>query len=371
MGLFLKCRHAYHYRWHLHLVPRIELPQLREGTLCHAGMRAGLFAQYGGQTMPDAISSVIFEMWDEWQNNAQIKPLLDDDTWQESADMRDKCTSVVLRAFDNLGITAGRWETQTLKDKPLIEYELEDTREAGWRRSQSFGGKPIMAPDCIQTTGTLDWVARDTATGHVWLVDWKFRKGIVDDDAYDDPNSQAAGYQHLLAQRGLVLNGTATGQIRRSVPNVPTINKGKGAHQGKMSRAPRSTDWPTYRDACIEAGLDPDDYLDVRDKLKPFEKLTFNYRGEKEVAAMWKNSIRVSAEMADVDLDYPYRSMSPHNCRGCEYREPCLEELRGGDVKELRNTLFMHPSEQPASWAYHPADGEPEGEEDDDYSEAE
>lgn len=358
-GLWLKCRHAYHLRHRLHLVPRIEAPQLRIGTLCHAGMRAGLLAQYGGQTMPDAISSRIFNMWEEWAENPQIKPLLEDPAgtaWEDSVDMRNDCTSIVLRAFERLGIFAGRWETQTLEGKPLIEYELETTEDSDARW---HGAKRV------KRTGTLDWVARDTETGHVWLIDHKFRKALIDDDEYDDPNSQAAGYQYLLGQRGLVLNGTATAQIRAAVPKVPTVNKGKGAHQGKMTRSPRSTDWHTYRQACLDAGLDPADYGDVEVRLKPFERLTFNYRSPMEVMKMWEESRSIAAAMAETEDDKPYRSMSPHKCRGCEYREPCLEELRGGDVDVLLKTLFMHVRDQPASWAYHPPEQVEGGDEDD------
>ncbi len=346
MQAFLRCRFLYRYRHVLQLVPRIEFPHLRRGTLIHGGMAAGLYAQHGGLDMPEAIASRIKDMWSEWTTTPQIASVLETEegqaTWDESVDMREDCVAIVLRAFDRLGIFAGEWETLELDGTPLIEYKLTHR---------------VVLPDgtVVDLSGTLDWAARHRGSGHSWLIDWKSRKGLITDAEYDDANMQAGMYQHLLAERGLILNGTSTGQIKASVPAVPKVNTGKGKYQGCMSRAPKSTDWETYRDAVEAAGLDPSDYQDVHDKLKPFQLMTPNYRSPKEVAAMFENSMAVLADMVTCKREEQfYRSMSPANCRGCEVRELCLEGMRGGDIDELQRTLFMHVSEQPASWAYNP-----------------
>jgi len=349
-----KCRHLYDLRFNRHLVPRIEAPYLRQGTLAHYGLEMGLRAQFRGEGTIEimlAIDNSITAKYGEWADHELIKPVLEanPEIWDQAINDANDCKNIVQRVFDRFGIFTGRWETQTLDGEPLIEYKLKKILGAS--------GETIAA------TGTLDWVAKDLSTGHTWLIDWKLRKQMMGDE-YDETNRQASGYQNLLLEKGVKLNGTCSAQIRSAVPKKPRINTGKGKFQGQMSRSVIATDWVTYRLALLDAGLEPDDYKAMEDKLSHFEILSFTFRSPTEVRNAWSDYLDAIHEWAhNRHLGPFFRSLDAYNCKGCKYKDLCMEGLRDGDVDMLEQTLYMKDYEGPRSWMYGVPEEQEEGEE--------
>jgi hypothetical protein len=213
------------------------------------------------------------------------------------------------------GITSGRWETITLCGKPLVEYEMEIDM-GNWNFS-----------------GRLDWVARDAETGHIWLIDFKSRKQMQPVEA-DETNMQMGVYQHFLAAKGIELVGTCTWQIRAAVPAIPKTNK-----NGTISRSACATDWETYSQAVVNAGFSVDDYIEMKEKLQDFERFSFTYRTLTEAHAMWVEASKILHRMRAGDLPI-FRAMNALNCRGCIYKDICMETLRGNDVSEIIHLSF-------------------------------
>lgn len=340
-----KCRQLYDLRFNKRLVPRIDAPYLRGGNLVHHGIEMGLRAQFIGadtRTIMLAIDNSITKRYGEWADHKMIRPLLeaDSDIWDAAIDHANVCKDICQRVFDRFGIFAGRWETQTLGGVPLIEYKMR-TRMPEERMGVKLDG-----------TGTLDWVAKDLESGHTWLIDWKSRKSLMGPE-YDETNRQASNYQHLLGLEGIKLNGTCSAQIRSMKPKIPRINSGKGKFHGQMSRSAISTDWHTYRQALVEAGLDPADYAAMEEKLGHFEELVFTFRSPKEVEATWNDYLDAVEEWHENSYSGPFfRSLNTWNCQRCAYKDPCMEALRGGDVDALIEALYMKDYDGPRSWMY-------------------
>lgn len=331
-----RCRYAYHMQWTRGLVPRVAAQPLRRGILIHAGLESALHVHFLGirdedELMASTYAGVKAE-YEEWADSETIKPLLEENSqlWDEAIETRDNSIMIAARAVRELGLASDRWETLVLDEMPLIEYNLEQTLASSGIRFEKFEGR-------------LDWVARDKETGHAWLMDFKTRKQMQPIEA-DETNLQFAIYQHLLGLRGIKLNGTATYQIRAAVPKDPKVNK-----NGSISRAACATNWETYERAVLSAGLDPYDYIEMKDKFSDFQRLDFTYRTEKEVESLWEGVMSTVADLSRDSLPV-YRSMNTFNCRGCAYKEHCMESLRGGDVEFIEKTQLMKAGEEAVGW---------------------
>ena len=114
-----------------------------------------------------------------------------------------------------------------------------------------------------------------------------------------------------------------------------------------MSRAAVTTDWATYRQALLDNDLDPDMYLDMKDKLPAsFDVVSQYYRGPREAAEVW-NTVLDTVDMmeaAHAQNKFP-RNISPFTCRGCSHRSYCEADLQDEDLEVLRNTEYMREDE--------------------------
>lgn len=315
-ALGLRCGHAHHLAYERGLTPVVDNVSLRRGTLIHAGMEAGILES--SRESYDRAADRIRADFDTWKSDPRIEALLDasSELWDESIDTRDTCIAIVHRVLERFQIAEGRWKTLEVDGKPLLEYEME-----------------VETPN-YTFSGRLDWVAQDTDSGHRWLIDFKSRKAMQPVEA-DETNAQMGVYQHLLrTKHGVTINGNCIWQIKAAVPKQPKTNK-----NGTISRSAVATDWETYSAAVIEAGLDPVDYLDMKEKLQDFDRLNFTYRSATEAEAMWKSVGGVLDAMA-LGKFPQYRHLNTYNCRNCAYRDHCMAELRGDDVQPLEEHLF-------------------------------
>lgn len=229
---------------------------------------------------------------------------------------------ITARAMSYL-YASGSWETVEINGIPLIEVKL---------------GVPLNNTETF--VGVVDWVAREKNTNTIWLFDHKTRTHLQPDEL-EDYNVQMAVYQRLLWSFDIHPAGSIAFQIRSSVPSVPKRNK-----DGSMSRADIATDWETYHQALLDAGLDPLEYTDMLDKLasKEFFRLSKSYRSDALVEAIWQSSVLdVLDEVKRVRTKYrnakngslPSRNMHLVNCKLCASREFCQAELRGMDADYL------------------------------------
>jgi hypothetical protein len=172
-------------------------------------------------------------------------------------------------------------------------------------------------------------VVREKATGMLFLWDYKVRTQLQPEDD-EEVNFQFAVYQRILrVDYGVNVVGSICAQVFNELPKEPKLNQ-----NGSMARTDIKTDWPTYSAALVANGLDPNDYLDMKDKLngKEFWRLSKAYRKPAELEAVWNEIVLPAVkEMASTKTPMT-RTMSAWNCKGCNFRNLCLEGMRGGDV---------------------------------------
>lgn len=327
------------------LVRRWTPGPMRKGTLVHAGLEIALWYAHTICTVPGRLIQGTAIAWGEaairgaqavWLDSDVLKGHVTDEMRQGAAEQCEQACSIFRRVWAFLDV-GRKWETVCLADgTPLIEYKMRAPRliPGGWAGAQ----------------GTLDWVARDLRTGHVWLFDLKTLKALQSDD-YHAIQLQAPLYQYLLMRdAGLKIAGTATLQVRSAVPAVPKMNKtkAKGEDRPGMSRAKCATTPEIYRQALLDNDLDPENYRDVLAELRPFDRISYYFRSWEHVTKAvgdLQNMGHVIA-LAGAHGIWP-RNANPFSCRGCTHREYCEADLNGEDTEELANTLYMREGEDP------------------------
>lgn len=335
------------------LVRRWNPAPLRRGTLVHAGFEAALlwdwaarhldaFGDEGPAVTVHLPDSHLFNMLvigeeairakqAEWMADERIKPWVDDFMKASADELVDAAVKVFRRSFAALGVHTGKWKTVAAPNgQPFIEYPMT-----------------VPFPGWAGFRGTLDWVAMDER-GHVWLWDFKTRKALKSRE-YDALQIQAPCYQFLLKETlNVELVGTVTYQIRAAVRKRPKMNTRKtkqpnGTTALGMSRAAITTDWPTYRQALLDNGLDPDEYLDMKDKLPAsMDRPELYYRGPRETAEVW-NTVLDTVDMMEAahrDGKFP-RNINPFTCGGCSHRSYCEADLRDEDLEALEQSEYM------------------------------
>jgi len=171
-------------------------------------------------------------------------------------------------------------------DQPEIRFEETETEGQDpvefvarivtrWLRHDTSGiaGAAFIAPEETWITPVQNsagrylgylWSGRFDAVIHneaeeSYILEAKFPGHSLQDPQDIELSSQVALY--LLAARAYGKNprGLVHLQILRQLPAQPHLNK-----NGSMSRQEISSDWTTYREALLDAGLDPEANVDVR-----------------------------------------------------------------------------------------------------------
>lgn len=228
-----------------------------------------------------------------------------------------------------------RFETVMLKsnNEPIIEKSF--TMKLPARAGKWFAGYH----------GTPDWVVVDREVDAVFVADYKVRKAYNPPEA-EEVNLQFAMYQRLLLANGILTDGTLMFQIKAAAPSKPELLKSGKA----LSKADIASDWPTYLATIQEYGFNPDDYLEMKDKLsaKEWRRIERTYRPENEVRAIWDSIVvPVASEISDFLTNAgsvvagDRRSWNFMTCQGCWARDFCVAELRDEDTEFLLETRFV------------------------------
>lgn len=326
-----RCPYQHKLKYDEGLSPKVAAQPLRRGSLIHTGLEACLRARHSGQSKQsslDAAKCAIDDKYEAWTKEEAITFLFEENPVfaLESQEMYETCRSVAERVIVRLELNGDRWTTLEHEGEPLIEKELRVPMNR-------FEG------DEDEYVGFLDWVATDNTTGYTWLIDFKTRKNFNSDE-FEEVSPQLGIYQYLAKEMlGIDLKGSAVMQLRAKVPAIPGMTKPTKNHPSRVKRSSISTDWETYKQKVIDEGLDPNDYLDMEEKLTPFERMTFTYRTERETRALWLEECRTASAIGSPERIL-YRSQNGFNCVRCSYLEPCQAELRGDDVEFIKEQLF-------------------------------
>lgn len=330
---YLRCKHQWYLATVERLVPRVTRPALQLGTLVHKGIEAALYMSVetadwnDPQNQDDAYFGVIENaVSGELQAYLEQHKLFNEEI-EELMKLALKATRIAHRSAANL-----------LKDFEPIEIGGELAIEF----RVTVPVKKNKVYDHFH--GTIDLVARERQSGMLWLIDHKVR-GTLQPIEDEEVNIQMVAYQYaLLKTYGIKTVGSIAHQIFSELPAEPKVNK-----NGEISKAACKTDWATYRAAVVREGQNPDDYLEMAQKLQEVEFWRYSraYRSEREITNVWQEIIlNTASDMARKVKRLP-RSLSAWNCKGCQFRTLCLEELRGGDIEYLKATDFqVRPQDQ-------------------------
>lgn len=328
MNEFQKCNYSWFLKYRLGLRQRREdVAPATLGSAVHVGLEAAMRAlaevQGSLRVTPGYLTVFADKAIDAWDkakrpddktvvraDGMRLVVERDEAFYDDWQDLIATAKGLVYRTLQDLD--PDRYVVVCLDGEPLIEYDIV---------------VPIDGTQFV-FAGKADVVLRDKLTGMVEVIDWKVRRSLAALES-EQLNAQIGLYQHALRLLGVEAHMGTVYQIKNHLPKQPKLNK-----DDTMSRANISSDWPTYRDALVAAGLDPNDYLDMRDKLadKEFFRPLRVVRTEDTTAALWQNLVAY-AEIIEGADEFPRSYGYP--CKSCVFAAWCSAELYGYDTDAL------------------------------------
>jgi len=319
IATYLRCKRQWHYRYRLGLVPRVQHERLDLGTAGHKAIETVLLGGSREQAVRAAVDWLVGRVKDA----GVMAPFGED------------------RAID---LAVG-----------VAEAGVNALEKIGYSRPASLNGEPLVEKTCIVQIrpglfirGTADEVL-EMKDGYTMVADNKFRAAFRS-SATEPLNLQMGTYQCLLWRLGVETHGSMQLQINREPPKIPKMTA-----KGTMSRAACATTWEVYAQACEDNGLDPQDYVDMRDKLKyrPFDSSVRAYRSRLELESLWeKTLVPLCEEIAEAHKATDRndgRCFISEVCSSCEMKELCIEEMKGGDAEYVQIANFRHEGEEASS----------------------
>jgi hypothetical protein len=186
--------------------------------------------------------------------------------------------------------------------------------------------------------GYFDVVIREDKTSkNIWIVEHKFPTNLKSENNMD--LIQQLKIYDWAARKIYQGQGTVKGciynQILGKKPSIPTLNK-----NGSMSKAEIATTWEFYQNAVIQAGLNPEDYIDMKEKLKDKK---FWQRDKVLTSEVERRNFILDLKSVVWEMkkkgNHIYGAYS-FVCDGCEFRELCIEHLKGGDIEFIIENTF-------------------------------
>lgn len=182
----------------------------------------------------------------------------------------------------------------------------------------------------------------------LYLVDHKSNKTLPK-HTYRMLDTQNPLYMWVAHQNDIPVNGFIWNYIRWKAPSVPDLVYANTSNP-RLSKKVVDTDYPTYKGAIKQYGLDPEPYVD---RLKYYKSLryrpgepqnspffrrdVFEHDPEKERRVL-KEAMRTADRMNTYDFSDPEaveRTTGRHCEFMCSYSDLCTMELIGGNTKPL------------------------------------
>lgn len=304
IAVWKQCRQKWYWQYFLRVEPSVTHTKLAQGTMAHAGIAAAL----GGTDLREAV----LESADELGRVARY--ILDDEPIGEDESRAE---------VDTVTACVEKWAYESaLPMERLLGSEVE------WVASAEDGRRKLK--DVIWN-GRMDAMLQIGGYGTApWGLEAKFVGQFRSPESIE-LSSQLAMYLLYMQEAWSNDPRLIYLQILNKVPAIPSVNK-----TGGISRSPITTDWDTYK-ATVEAnGYNPEDYADVREKLSGKRFWTeqvvtrSSERLKEDRAALYDVTVEIMAKRKRV-----YMCDSPFLCKSCQFRDLCLETVRGRDPLEL------------------------------------
>jgi CRISPR/Cas system-associated exonuclease Cas4 (RecB family) len=301
------CRHKWWLQYDQRYRPAAVSEPMDIGSAVHAAMESVLRGNSLDEGIEEYRTQLLSKVAIIEEFEVAVLPLVDS--------VIDQARRIAARGIRDLQLN--NWETCVIDGVPAIEMEFE---------------APV--PGFKRYVGKVDWIAREKATGDIFLWEFKTRKTLQPEEAelYDQ---QKSSYQYLLRRYGIETVGSKTYQMLTKPIKPPKINK-----NGSVARSKTTCDWETYAATVRAVGQNPADYYDMQAKLPEFFRLTTSRRGHDEVTNVWEQIIVPVAQEIATQYTNTYRTLNYFNCKNCLFREPCVGALRGYDVSDMLSRQF-------------------------------
>jgi hypothetical protein len=342
-----RCRHRWHLGARRHIQARHVVRNLELGSAVHIGIAAAwrIRAAHEGKAWNAKHDRRAYDAGKDaialWKRKEMSMRGGDKQMLPEERELLDALTeeSAIIVERTIRWLRMDRWVVVRHRQEPMCELGLTipdpRLRHYGW---DGFH----FTPDVVIT---------DLEDGTTLVADYKVREQFTRPEA-EEVNLQLMVYQYNLRRIGVPVDGTCMMQVRNRAPSAPSLNQ-----NGSMSRQRIATDWVTYRNALIANGLDPKQYLEMREKLDVvFHQEDRVYHADEEVDAAWNQIVLPVARSINREADRPYRTMNVINCNGCWARDICLAELRGDDIEFLLQTKYVDMENPQARLILNPED---------------
>lgn len=182
----------------------------------------------------------------------------------------------------------------------------------------------------------------------LYLVDHKSHKTLPK-LTYQSLDTQSPLYMWVARQNGIPVDGFIWNYIRWKAPTVPALVYAQTKNP-RLSKSVTETDYPTYKKAIQEYGLNPKDYAD---RLKYYKSLQYkpgeaqaspflrrvvrDYEPEK-VQRVLKEAMRTAERQNTYDFSDPdavERTVGRHCEFMCSYSDLCTAQLLGHNVRPI------------------------------------
>jgi hypothetical protein len=303
---FKTCRRLWKYAYKENLkLPEDPLNALWIGR----GVHAGLATYYRGG---DPLAG--FHIWLDKKLPPHKRDALDEESWRKLQ------------------------EIITLSETMLTNYKTFAERNDAFEVVAVETPLSVLVPGTkARLQGTLDLLIRKN--NHLWVFDHKTCASFVDQQ-HLDIDDQMTAYQWLVWKTcGEQPAGAIYNELRKKIPATPYLLK-----SGKSLSKDRSIDTTPdiYRKAIQENGFDESDYADVLARIgqNEFFRRTTIPRNKHELETFGKWLVYEAREMTSKKTPL-YPNPNQLFCGWCDYKILCKAENEGGDVKSLREALYV------------------------------
>jgi len=333
IAVWKQCRQKWYWQYFLRVEPAVAHTKLAQGTMAHAGIAAAL----EGKSVDKAVADSAFD----------LKRGMTFSIDGEGLDMQEANDEI-----DTVSACVKKWDRESnLRERKLVESEVK------WDVPVRDGKRFMKG---VTWNGRMDALLNIGGYGlEPWGLEAKYVGQFRSEESVE-LSSQLAMYLLFMREGS---NRNYTGilgrspkliylQILNKQPGIPSVNK-----TGGISRSQINTDWDTYRETVVANGYNPEDYADVREKLanKRFWTEQVVTRSDARLAeersALYDVSVEIMAKRKRV-----YMCDSPFLCKSCQFRDLCLETVRGRDPLNLVESGAYVSREKPVEDAEATAD---------------
>lgn len=315
---FLNCQN----QWYLRYVERIKKVEIKRPPTLGSAVHEGIAARIKGVDAQFRIDAYMENLREELQPYMEMNPHLIED-WEV---VSGEVETHAMRLVDmwTKWIELDQWETVVHSEYgPMVERRMVE------------GCYDPVSDYNFNMVWIADWVAKHKKTGLTWVIDWKSKTQFAP-ESHHEFNLQKMMYQLLLWENDIEVCGSRIAQILSKAPSYPKVNK-----DGSMSRAACATTWEIYENELLKNGLNPEDYADMRGKLKTADdwfNWQYAYRRIEECQNAWASVIlpTIRAMKKVRENGEPIRNLGSLTCtQMCSMGLVCMETLRGSKLEDM------------------------------------